>query len=89
MLRSSSHWTCSSFQRCAVVLDVCFRECIYHRVEVCHVICYVFRIQILYFKLMFALLSAVVEMRLQERLCPLWGNWRVLVWAIDIKERDQ
>jgi len=47
---------------------------------------FVFRIPILYFKLMFALLSDVVEMRQQARLCPLWGNWMVLEWVIGIKE---
>lgn len=49
----------------------------------------VYRIQILYFKRMFALLSDAVEMRQQAKLCPLWGNWTVLEWVIGIKGHDQ
>jgi len=48
-----------------------------------------FRIPILYFKQMFALLRDVVEMRQQARLCPLWESWTVLEWVIGIKEHVQ
>lgn len=50
---------------------------------------YIYRILILFYKLMFDLLKGEVEMRLLVKSCPWWENYQVPKWVTGHKELDQ